>query len=1005
MSDPTPTPPSTEAIVQQIQTADSIEADLADAVIAVAGSSPDHASAVVLDQASEMEQVLEDSIPALPDASQQDPQPIAQLQSTEETSLEPTFPSLEPSSAPPTSNAIDASETSETHVVHDIEAETAREEETSPMVVEMEEPTESNMVEATMNPEDNAASASAAAAPPLPAHLLPENDASSVIPSNPGTPTPSTLPTIAGLPPRPQTDLQQSPSGHPQAPLPEGLTDSSPSVAQNPDLIRSWKHGMRFSEVAGTRIDETVDPSSPALMLALFSSAVTKTEIVDARAWYNAIAVENPTATQPLLALINLELSLSNFPQVEELFAKALKGSLGGVKAAADVNIWKAYLHYIRRQNPVTEGSPNIEQARATVAQAYEFALKECGNDKESGDIWQEYITYLSEATSKNTWETQQQQDNLRKVYQRAVCIPLNNVESLWKAYDSFESGLNKLTAKKFLAERSPAYMTARTALRELRSLTDSLPHPVLPAHPSFTDSDRMLVAAWKAYLKWEEGNPLVIEDEELLRARIGYAMRKCLGEMRHYPELWFYVYAATYKNQSGNADEALAYLKAGVEVCPKSFLLSFAYAEMEEDRKNYAVCHATFESLISRLAPEIDELKVQVAADVAVAKGPEINALPDGDEMAVTRLQEERENRGKKVADTLGIGVDEAMAGLSLVWIMYMRFARRAEGIKAARLVFGKARKSPHTTWQCYEASAMMEYHTNKDSAVAIRIFEFGLKLFAENVAYVIKYLRFLLHINDDTNARALFERSALKIPADKARPLWDAWARYEYMYGDLAAVHKLETRFTEMFPNDSALKRFAQRFTYSDIDQIAFRDLGFGSRPLPQAPIPVAAAPAPSPAPKRPASPTPISREFERSRSPAPYKRHRAASPIPPPRRYPPPAAQAPEREWRYNPPPVRERSPPPPPRREAPPIHPRDQYERSGVTKPLSWFIGTLPTSRAFDGPLFRPDDIMDLFSSISTLGQGLPPPLPPSRNAYPEPPSHYRGPPPPQRARQW
>jgi cleavage stimulation factor subunit 3 len=47
------------------------------------------------------------------------------------------------------------------------------------------------------------------------------------------------------------------------------------------------------------------------------------------------------------------------------------------------------------------------------------------------------------------------------------------------------------------------------------------------------------------------------------------------------------------------------------------------------------------------------------------------------------------------------------------------------------------------------------------------------------------------------------LFERSALKIPADKARPLWDAWAKYEYMYGDLGAVQKLETRFAEVFPN----------------------------------------------------------------------------------------------------------------------------------------------------------------------------------------------------------
>jgi len=47
------------------------------------------------------------------------------------------------------------------------------------------------------------------------------------------------------------------------------------------------------------------------------------------------------------------------------------------------------------------------------------------------------------------------------------------------------------------------------------------------------------------------------------------------------------------------------------------------------------------------------------------------------------------------------------------------------------------------------------------------------------------------------------LFERSALKIPPTKGRPLWDAWARYEYMYGDVSAVHKLEARFAEAFPN----------------------------------------------------------------------------------------------------------------------------------------------------------------------------------------------------------
>lgn len=38
---------------------------------------------------------------------------------------------------------------------------------------------------------------------------------------------------------------------------------------------------------------------------------------------------------------------------------------------------------------------------------------------------------------------------------------------------------------------------------------------------------------------------------------------------------------------------------------------------------------------------------------------------------------------------------------------------------------------------------------------------------------------------------------------PADKARPLWERWSKYEYQYGDLAAAHKLEKRMAEVYPN----------------------------------------------------------------------------------------------------------------------------------------------------------------------------------------------------------
>ena len=36
--------------------------------------------------------------------------------------------------------------------------------------------------------------------------------------------------------------------------------------------------------------------------------------------------------------------------------------------------------------------------------------------------------------------------DQMRKIYQRAVCLPLENLEALWQDYNAFENDLNKAT-------------------------------------------------------------------------------------------------------------------------------------------------------------------------------------------------------------------------------------------------------------------------------------------------------------------------------------------------------------------------------------------------------------------------------------------------------------------------------------------------------------------------------------------------------------------------------
>ena len=45
---------------------------------------------------------------------------------------------------------------------------------------------------------------------------------------------------------------------------------------------------------------------------------------------------------------------------------------------------------------------------------------------------------------------------------------------------------------------------------------------------------------------------------------------------------------------------------------------------------------------------------------------------------------------------------------------------------------------------------AALMEYHCSNDKSVASRIFEKGLDTFGEEIEYVLRYLSFLISIND---------------------------------------------------------------------------------------------------------------------------------------------------------------------------------------------------------------------------------------------------------------
>ena len=53
---------------------------------------------------------------------------------------------------------------------------------------------------------------------------------------------------------------------------------------------------------------------------------------------------------------------------------------------------------------------------------------------------------------------------------------------------------------------------------------------------------------------------------------------------------------------------------------------------------------------------------------------------------------------------------------------------------------------------------AALMEYHCSDDKSVASRIFEKGLDTFGDEIEFVLRYLGFLISINDENSGAFMF-------------------------------------------------------------------------------------------------------------------------------------------------------------------------------------------------------------------------------------------------------
>lgn len=151
------------------------------------------------------------------------------------------------------------------------------------------------------------------------------------------------------------------------------------------------------------------------------------------------------------------------------------------------------------------------------------------------------------------------------------------------------------------------------------------------------------------------------------------------------------------------------------------SFLLNFAYAEVLEAKKDKDGVFATFDNFTDALRADLEALEARInsanssfesngptktlPADVpapsilnVAATGLTEAGMQSNNSSFNTQSSDEKPPKSKELADK--------RTEYGLVWIMYMRAARRVESQQSARAVFGRCRKDRWIPWQVYEAS-----------------------------------------------------------------------------------------------------------------------------------------------------------------------------------------------------------------------------------------------------------------------------------------------------------
>ncbi|ETO20250.1 hypothetical protein RFI_16969, partial [Reticulomyxa filosa] len=91
--------------------------------------------------------------------------------------------------------------------------------------------------------------------------------------------------------------------------------------------------------------------------------------------------------------------------------------------------------------------------------ECFDYVIKCVGQDIHADRLWKRYLTFLKKSVGAKSGE---EIDRIRRVYHKALRIPMDNLEQIWDSYVLWEQNTNKDLAEALIDVHREAYNLAQ---------------------------------------------------------------------------------------------------------------------------------------------------------------------------------------------------------------------------------------------------------------------------------------------------------------------------------------------------------------------------------------------------------------------------------------------------------------------------------------------------------------------------------------------------------------